>query len=162
MPTGAGSELLPDSGPDESFSPLATCLFSMTTRHSQHPVPTAVEELLTGDPVVAHLATCADGRPHSAPLWFRYEDGVIEIVTTGVKLANIRQNPYVSMSMEKDSAGIPEWMVTVRGTATIVEDEAEIRRANTRINRRYGVDDESWPENVLVRIDIGSVSYTTY
>ena len=121
-----------------------------------------VEELLTGDPVVAHLATCVDGRPHSAPLWYRYEDGTVEILTTGRKLANVRQNPHVSISMERDDGGIPEWMVTIRGTATVVDDEAEIEAANRRINRRYGVEDDAWSENVLVRIDVGSVAYLTY
>ena len=125
-------------------------------------VPPEVEALLTGDPVVAHLATCSDGRPHSAPLWYRYEDGVVEILTTGRKLANIRENPHVALSMEQDEAGIPKWMVTLRGTATVVEDEDEIREANTRINRKYGVEDDAWSENVLVRIDIGSASYRTY
>ena len=125
-------------------------------------VPPEVEELLTGDPVVAHLATCSDGRPHSAPLWYRYEDGVVEILTTGRKLANVRENPRVALSMEKDEAGIPEWMVTLRGTATVVEDGDEIREANTRINRKYGVEDDAWSENVLVRIDVGSASYRTY
>ena len=125
-------------------------------------VPPEVEELLTGDPVVAHLATCVDGHPHSAPLWFRYEDGVVEILTTGRKLANVRENPNVSISMERDHEGIPEWMVTIQGTATVVDDEAEIEAANRRINRRYGVDEEAWSENVLVRIDVGSVAYRTY
>ena len=125
-------------------------------------VPPEVEELLTGEPAVAHLATCRDGRPHSAPLWYRYEDGELEVVTTGVKLANVRENPRVAVSIERDEAGIPEWTVTVRGTATVVDDEAETRAANRRINRKYGVDEEAWSENVLVRIEIGSVSYRTY
>ena len=125
-------------------------------------VPPEVEELLTDDPVVAHLATCSDGRPHSAPLWYRYEDGVVEILTTGRKLANIRENPRVALSMEKDEEGIPKWMVTLRGTATVIEDEDDIREANRRINRRYGVEDDAWSENVLVRIDVGSVAYRTY
>lgn len=125
-------------------------------------VPVEVEALLTGDPVVAHLATCVDGHPHSAPLWFRYEDGVVEILTTGRKLDNVRRNPRVSLSMEHDREGIPEWMVTIRGTATVVDDEDEIEAANREINRRYGVDDEAWSENVLVRIDVGSVAHRTY
>ena len=125
-------------------------------------VPREVEELLTGDPIVAHLATCVDGIPHSAPLWFRYEDGIVEILTTGRKLANVRENPHVSISMERDREGIPEWMVTIRGTATVVDDEDEIEAANRRINRRYGVEEDAWSENVLVRIDVGSVAHRTY
>ena len=125
-------------------------------------VPPEVEELIRGELVVAHIATCSDGRPHSAPLWYRYEDGTVEILTTGVKLANIRKNPRVAVSMEQDEEGIPKWVVTLRGTATVVEDEAEVREANRRINRKYGVEDDAWSENVLVRIDVGSVAYRTY
>lgn len=134
----------------------------MGLEHVEGEIPAEVEELLTGDLVVAHLATSVDDNPHSAPLWYRYEDGTIEILTTGVKLSNIRKNPRVSLSMEHDTEGIPEWMVTIRGTATVIEDEDEIRAANTRLNQKYGVDDDSWSENVLVRIDIGSLAYRTY
>jgi len=34
------------------------------------PVSEEVEELLTGDPVMGHLATAVDDRPHVAPVWF--------------------------------------------------------------------------------------------
>jgi nitroimidazol reductase NimA-like FMN-containing flavoprotein (pyridoxamine 5'-phosphate oxidase superfamily) len=38
-------------------------------------VPDEVEELVTSEPLVATLGTCVDGRPHVAPLWYRYDDG---------------------------------------------------------------------------------------
>jgi PPOX class probable F420-dependent enzyme len=132
------------------------------------PVPEEVEELLTGDPVAAHLATCVDGRPHAAPVWFRYEpaDGegrpVVEVTTTGRKLANVRENPRVALSVQESEAGHPEWTVTVRGTATVVEDETETERANRRINRRYGADPDAWSGNTLVRIAVGSTGHRTY
>jgi len=132
------------------------------------PVPDEVEQLLTGDPVAAHLATCADGRPHAAPVWFRYEpaDGddrpVIEVMTTGRKLANVRENPRVALSIQESDAGHPEWTVTLRGTATVVEDDAENERANRQINERYGADPDDWAENTLVRIAVGSASHRTY
>ncbi|MFB6152190.1 MAG: hypothetical protein ABEJ40_10325 [Haloarculaceae archaeon] len=59
-------------------------------------------------------------------------------------------------------AGIPEWTVTLRGTATVVEDDEQTAAANRRINRRYGVDPDAWRENTLVRIDVGSASWTRY
>jgi nitroimidazol reductase NimA-like FMN-containing flavoprotein (pyridoxamine 5'-phosphate oxidase superfamily) len=64
-------------------------------------VPTEVERLLTSEPLLAHLATCTDGRPHVAPLWYRCDDSVVEVVTAGRKLADIRENPYVALSVEK-------------------------------------------------------------
>lgn len=128
-------------------------------------VPETVEAFLTGDPVTAHLATCRDGRPHVAPVWFQYDpdEAVIELVTGGRKLSDIRTNPYVSLSVERSTDGDPEWTVTLRGTATAVEDEAEYREANRRINRRYGAPEDAWlGDNTLVRVDIGSASHRTY
>lgn len=48
-------------------------------------------------------------------------------------------------------------MVTLRGTATVIEDEAAFREANRRINRRYGVNDDA-----LVRIRVGSATHRIY
>ena len=125
-------------------------------------VPERVAELLAAEPLTAHLATCRDGRPHVAPVWYLYDDGVVSIVTTGRKLADARVNPYVSLSVEKAERGLPEWTVTLRGTADVVDDRDAFERVNGRINRKYGVGDEAWEENTLVRIDVGSASYRTY
>ncbi len=125
-------------------------------------IPDGVPERLTAEPLTAHLATCHDGRPHVAPVWYRYEDGTMELVTTGRKLSDIRANPFVSLSVEKAERGRPEWTVTLRGTATVVEDTDAFREANAKINRKYGADEDEWAENTLVRVDIGSASLRTY
>ena len=125
-------------------------------------VPPEAEELLTDEPIIAHLATCVDGRPHVAPVWYAYADGTVEVVTTGRKLANVRTNPRVALSIQRDEEGRTEWMVALRGRATVVEDEAETSEATRRINRRYGADETAWSENVLVRIEVGSASYRRY
>lgn len=125
-------------------------------------VPAELAELLTSEPLTAHIATCRDGRPHVAPVWYLYEDGVVWIVTSGRKLADIRANPYVSLSIEKAEDGLPEWTATLRGTASVVEDSESFDRVNKRINRKYTVDDDAWTDNTLVRIDIGSANYRTY
>jgi nitroimidazol reductase NimA-like FMN-containing flavoprotein (pyridoxamine 5'-phosphate oxidase superfamily) len=126
-------------------------------------IPVAVEERLADAQVPAYLATCVDGKPHVAPLWYRYEDGTVEILTTGQKLANLRRNPKVSLAVEQDDAGIPEWEVTILGTARVIEEEGEAREANRKLNRKYGVEDDSWEgENTLVRIDVSSVSSKTW
>jgi nitroimidazol reductase NimA-like FMN-containing flavoprotein (pyridoxamine 5'-phosphate oxidase superfamily) len=125
-------------------------------------VPDEVEALLTGEPLSAYLATSRDDRPHVAPVWYRYEDGVVELMTTGRKLANLRENPRVSLAVERSAAGIPEWTVTLLGTATVVEDADANREANARINRRYGVAEDDWAGNTLVRVDVGSASVRTY
>jgi len=126
-------------------------------------VPTAVANLITGAREVAHLATSVDDKPHVAPLWYRYAgDDLVEIVTTGKKLDNIRHNSHVALSIERDDEGHPEWAVSLFGTATVVEEAEVQRRATRRINEKYGADPDDWAENTLVRIDVGSVSYQTY
>lgn len=125
-------------------------------------VPAEAERLLTSEPVIAHLATCVDGRPHVAPIWYHYADGVVEVLTTGRKLENLRRNPRAALSIQKDEGGRTEWMVSLRGTATVVEDEAATQEAAARINPRYGASEDAWTENTLVRIDVGSASYETY
>lgn len=118
--------------------------------------------MLTSEPLVAFLGTSRDEKPHVAPLWYRYEDGTVELMTTGRKLANVRENDHVSLAVQKDEDGLPEWMVTLQGTATVVEDEAENREANRKLNRKYGVDEDSWAENTLVRVDVGTVAHKTF
>ncbi|MFP4529993.1 MAG: pyridoxamine 5'-phosphate oxidase family protein [Halodesulfurarchaeum sp.] len=125
-------------------------------------VPDEVEALLQSEPLAAFLATSVDDKPHVAPLWYQYEDGVVELTTKGRKLANIRKNPRVSLSVQKAEAGIPEWMVTLLGTAEVVEDETEETRVRREINEKYGVEPDAYPENTLVTIDVGSVSYVVY
>jgi len=125
-------------------------------------IPTEVEELLTSEPLTAYLATSRKDRPHVAPVWYRYEDGTVELMTTGRKLENLEANPRVSLAVQRADAGIPEWTVTLLGTADVLDDGAATREANRRINRKYGVEPDSWEGNTLVRVDVGSASYRTY
>lgn len=125
-------------------------------------VPPEAEELLTAEPLMAHLATCDDGRPHVAPVWYYYDDGTVEVLTTGRKLANVRSNPRVAVSVQKDVGGHAEWMVSLLGTATVVEDEDATREATRRINAKYGAEDTAWQENTLVRIDVGTATFRQY
>lgn len=124
-------------------------------------VPDDVAELLD-ERVMAHLATCRDGRPHAAPVWFVHEDGVVEILTTGRKLENVRRNPRVALSIQKDTDGETEWMVTLLGTADVVDDEAATSEARRRINRKYGAPEDAYGDNALVRISVGSATHETY
>ncbi|QIB75768.1 pyridoxamine 5'-phosphate oxidase family protein [Halogeometricum borinquense] len=125
-------------------------------------VPSEIERLLTSEPLMAHVATCRNGRPHAAPVWYRYEDGVVELVTSGTKLRNLRENPRVALSIQKDENGDAKWMVSLLGTATVIDDEEATREATRKINRKYGAEEDAWSENVLVRIDVGTASYRTY
>ena len=125
-------------------------------------VPADLEELLDGEAVVAHLATSTDDRPHVAPVWFRYDDGTVEVMTTGRKLANLRENPRVALSVHRGPAGDPDWTATLFGTATVIDDEATAREANRRINLKYGAEEDDWADNTLVRVAVGSASLRRY
>lgn len=125
-------------------------------------VPAEAELLLQSEPLVAHLATCTDGRPHVAPVWYLYGDGQLSVVTGGKKLRNIRRNRRVACSAEKSADGATEWMVSLLGTATVIDDEAAFAEANRRINEKYGASEDAYGENTLVEIDIGSVSVQRY
>ena len=125
-------------------------------------IPEEVADLLTSGVHVAHLATSYEDRPHVAPVWYDYRDGAIEIVTTGKKLDNIRRNPRVALSVQDGDGGNAQWGLTLRGTATVVEDDDEGREILHRINDRYGADEDDWAENTAVRIDVGSANYWTY
>lgn len=63
-------------------------------------VPDEVESLITDATLSAHVATSVDDRPHVAPVWYLYDDGVVSFVTSGRKLRNLRQNPRVALSIE--------------------------------------------------------------
>jgi PPOX class probable F420-dependent enzyme len=125
-------------------------------------VPDEAEDLLTRKPRIAHLATCRDGRPHVAPLWYNYRAGTVEIATTGRKLTNLRHNPRVAVSVQEDDDGSAVWGVTLQGTASVVEDGAEQEAVLRRINRRYGADEDAWDANTPVTIDVATVDYWQY
>ncbi|WP_423747555.1 pyridoxamine 5'-phosphate oxidase family protein (plasmid) [Haladaptatus sp. SPP-AMP-3] len=113
-------------------------------------------------------------RPHVVPVWYVYDDEVIEILTNGRRLENVRQNPRVAISIQYDTEGNSEWTATFLGTATVVEDVDQINAAARRIYPQYlGSDQEKWdsfyrdhlgdnPPNDLLRIEIGTVSYEIF
>lgn len=127
-------------------------------------IPRDARRLLENEPLMAHLGTCADGRPHVAPVWYRLEPDadVVEIVTTGRKLENVKVNPRVALSIQHDDAGNAQWTVTLLGTATVVDDADETAATRRRINEKYGAEPGAYDENTLVRIAVGSASHRTY
>lgn len=136
-------------------------------------VPAALEARITDRPLMAHLATSADDRPHAAPVWYGYADGVFDVVTGGRKLRNVRRNPRVALSMQEDEAGDALWGATFLGTATLVHDAEQVRAGIYRAWSKYVGDDVAdWPEEYraeyesperpLTRVTVLTVSYSTY
>lgn len=151
-------------------------------------VPAEVESLVADAPVSAHLATSVDDRPHVAPVWYGYRDGVLYFLTGGRKLANVRHNPRVALSIEDARGGDVAWNVTLLGRATVSDDSERMDWARGWIYDRYddaGDDEspdagdepgsepradggESTDEDVeevdyaLVEVEVGSVSWNVY
>lgn len=103
-------------------------------------LPTAVESRIADAPVSAHLATSVDDRPHVAPVWYGYRDGVLYFITGGKKLSNVRRNPRVSISIESANDGDVEWNVTLLGMATVRDDPERIEWASDWIYDKYDGD----------------------
>ena len=64
-----------------------------------------------------------DGRPHTVPVCFLWEDGTILILSLahGVKINNLRQNSQVNLAI--DHFGDPDYFaVVVEGTAELLPD----------------------------------------
>ena len=79
----------------------------------------------------------ADGRPHSAPIWYHL-DGETVVFNTGadtVKGRNLAAHPRVSLCVQDDRP--PYAFVVLEGTVTLVDDLAEVRKWATRIGGRY-------------------------
>ncbi|MFC3476562.1 pyridoxamine 5'-phosphate oxidase family protein [Halobacterium litoreum] len=100
-------------------------------------VPEEAEDLIAGAPVSAHVATSVDDRPHAAPVWYGYRDGVVSFITGGRKLANARENPRVALSIERARDGDVAWNVTLLGRASVVDDADRIEAASDWIYDKY-------------------------
>lgn len=124
-------------------------------------VPDEVEALIADARLSAHVATSVDDRPHVAPVWYLYDDGVVSFVTSGRKLRNIRQNPRVAISIEKaDETGV-DWNVTMLGTATVYDDPERVEPAQHRIDEKYD-NETDYGFQPLVEVDIASATRTVY
>lgn len=72
-------------------------------------------------PRIAVLATVrADGSPHTAPVWFRYEDGAFKVLTDrgSRKHRNIERDARVELCID-DRERPPFHTVIVRGRASV-------------------------------------------
>ncbi|MDP9180253.1 MAG: PPOX class F420-dependent oxidoreductase [Chloroflexota bacterium] len=91
---------------------------------------------------VAVLGTVdARGRPHAAPVWYLYDDGVVRISTGygSQKHRNILANPNISLVI--DQRALPYYAVMVQGTADIgpaFSDEDSLRLAVRYLGENLG------------------------
>lgn len=116
----------------------------------------------------AHLATSRDDRPHVAPVWYTYEErdgeGVFSIMTGGRKLANVRENPRVALSIERAAGSDTLWRVVAFGTAAVVDDRDRTDAAERAVLEKYEGSVEAADEGGgrLVEVTVGSVDIERY
>jgi PPOX class probable F420-dependent enzyme len=113
-------------------------------------------------PYIATLATVReDGSPHTAPVWYRYVDGVFFVLTEGSskKAQNIKRDPRVELCID-DRERAPYHTVIVRGRATIEAYPGDawrlalaVRYLGEEGGRRYVETTPATPDEVLIRID---------
>jgi hypothetical protein len=112
-------------------------------------------------PYIATLATVReDGSPHTAPVWYRYEDGGFLVLTEGssVKARNIKRDPRVELCID-DRERVPYHTVIVRGRATIEPYPGDawrlalaVRYLGEEGGRRYVESTPVSADEVLIRI----------
>lgn len=128
-------------------------------------VPEPVEELVRDAPLSAFLATSVDDRPHVAPVWYDYHDGVVSVLTGGRKLRNVRANPRVSLAIEDAHGPDVRWRVVMFGTARVVDDSDARAAVNRRISEKYrdeSTETDGGDPGGLVQIRVGSASVERY
>jgi len=115
--------------------------------------------------LVCRLGLAADNRPYVVPLCFGYRDHTLYVhsAPAGRKVEIVRENPHVCVEFDVDQELLPgrepcSWGMRYRsaiafGTASVVEDPAEKRRALDLIMEHYGGGAPSgYPEGLVEKI----------
>ena len=117
------------------------------------------QQRFVAKPRVAVLATVGrHGAPHTAPVWYRYQDGVFIVLTDrgSQKHRNVERDPRVELCI--DDKEPPYHTVIVRGRATVHDPPDHAWREATAIHylgeeggKRY-MRERAPHDNVMLRI----------
>ena len=146
----------------------------MTKRELQITDETQIREILDAAKVL-HLGLCVDNEPYVVPMNYGYtmEDGkpvlYLHSAVRGKKLDMMRANPKVFFEMDCDRMpfegknpcqyGLAYSSIMGRGTATIVEDVEEKKKAmtilmKTQTGKDFAFNDELVSIVAVIRIDV--------
>ena len=125
------------------------------------PIPTTHLDLLEGA-LLGHLATVDPlGRPQVNPVWFLWDRGhlLVGVLDGAKKLANVRRNPHVALSIADPSN--PGRYLEVRGVVARIELHRD-RGFFNRLARKYtGADSEDGePDDPRHQLTIQVESWT--
>lgn len=78
-----------------------------------------VQERLRTDEIIWLTTVRRDGRPHSVPVWFLWEEETIVIFSKpdNQKIHNLRHNPHIVLALDGAKRGV----VILEGTAQLLE-----------------------------------------
>ena len=117
-------------------------------------------------PWIATLATLrADGSPHTAPVWYRYEDGAFLVLTprSSQKAVNVARDPRVELCID-DRLTPPYHTVIARGRASLTAALGAAWRLalaqhylGEDLGRRY-VETTPAEDEILIRIEPSRVT----
>lgn len=113
------------------------------------------------EPRIADLATLnADGSPHIAPVWYRYDGEVVKVFTqtTAVKVRNIRRDPRVALSVAAQQA--PYGYVIVNGAASISDDGIPDEVRAMAIHYKGEVEGETYIRQALAEMTFCLITIT--
>ena len=96
-----------------------------------------IGERLAAEPIVWLGTVRPDGRPHSVPVWFLWDDPTVLLFSpsTAQKVTNIRANPVVSLHLDSAAGGSD--IVLADGVAELVDDPT-VRPTHPGFAAKYG------------------------
>src|SRR5215472_14948177 len=82
-----------------------------------------VDQRLRSDLIIWLTTVRADGRPHTAAVWFLWDGQTFLIFSMpNQKVRNLRHNPNVMLALDDTKGGGD--VITVEGTAELIDDPA--------------------------------------
>ncbi len=101
-------------------------------------------ERLERDPIIWLTSVRPDGRPHSVPVWFLWDEGTVLIFSrTDQKIKNLRANPNVVLALDNTEKGND--VVLFEGTAEVLsETSLEVMNAVYAAKYQPQLDEYKW------------------
>jgi len=97
-------------------------------------------DALLAFPMLARLATARDNKPHVVPVWFDWDGESLWIANdkSHRKIAELRVNPHVAVSIDQTCGGLRFWAVLMEGQAELIEEPEDfVREVTERIYVKY-------------------------
>ncbi len=101
--------------------------------------PDEVLEFLEAGRTVIVTTHGPDGWPHVAPMWYAVRDGkvVFRSFTKSQKIVNLKRDPRITVLLETGDAYAELRGVMIKGTATLIDDPAEVLEMYGELSGRY-------------------------